>query len=67
MMLDGIDDEAGRTHPDALDAARELAAKRRESWPRRRVSGRVAVLMWFLRVYVLGMLGVVALQLVRLV
>lgn len=66
-MADGIDGAAVRNGLEELEAARQLAAKRGASWPRRRLSGRVAALMWFLRVYVLGMLAVVAVQLARLV
>ncbi len=66
-MADGFDGLAARHDVEALEAARLLAAKRRASWPRRPLSGRAAALMWFLRVYVLGMLAVVAVQLARLV
>jgi len=51
----------------AFDAARHSAARRRSAWPRRALSGHVTALMWMLRLYVVGMLAVVAVQLVRLV
>jgi hypothetical protein len=58
-------DEAG---PAAtLDAARPLGTRQRTTWPRRRLSGRVAGLFWLLRLYVVGMLAVIAVQLARLV
>jgi hypothetical protein len=53
--------------PAALDAARSSAARRRSAWPRRTLSGHVTALMWMLRLYVAGMLAVVAVQIVRLI
>jgi hypothetical protein len=50
----------------ALDAARVSAARRRTTWPRRTLSGHVTALMWMLRLYVAGMLAVVAVQIARL-
>lgn len=50
-----------------LDQARPRSPRQRASWPRRRLSGRVAGLFWLLRLYVIGMLAVIAVQLARLV
>ncbi|HJS86416.1 MAG TPA: hypothetical protein VJ779_13245 [Acetobacteraceae bacterium] len=55
------------TDPAALVAARSSAARRRTGWPRRTLSGRIAALMWMLRLYVVGMLAVVAVQIARLI
>ena len=61
-MADGGRELAGNEH----EAARS-AARRSRSWPRRILSGRVSTLIWALRLYVAGMLAVVAVQLVRLI
>ena len=55
-------DDQEQTH----EAARS-AARRRVNWPRRALSGRVATLIWTLRIYVVGMLAVIALQITRLI
>ncbi|MGA9866901.1 MAG: hypothetical protein WBQ75_10750 [Acetobacteraceae bacterium] len=51
---------------ETREAARS-AARRRVSWPRRALSGRVATLIWALRIYAVGMLAVIALQITRLI
>lgn len=69
-MADGMHGRAEWDHPShaaTLDAARRLAARRRRGWPRRHLSGPVSALIWLLRIYAVGMLAVVAVQLVRLV
>ncbi len=68
-MADGMGQLAieGDANGAALVAARNSAARRRSGWPRRALSGRVAALMWMLRLYVVGMLAVVAVQLARLI
>lgn len=50
-----------------LAAARNSAARRRSAWPRRALSGRIAVLMWMMRLYVAAMVAVIAVQLTRLI
>ncbi len=62
-------EEAGAAEDEdaVLARARESATRRRRSWRRRPLSGRVSALMWLLRLYVVVMLAVVALQLGRLV
>lgn len=65
--MGGRTDSGQAGDPATLDAARRLAARRRTSWPRRPLSGRISGLMWLLRLYVVAMMAVVALQLVRLV
>ena len=49
-----------------LAAAREVAARRMAIWQRRRLSLRLTILLWALRVYVFLMLAVVAIQLARI-
>jgi hypothetical protein len=49
------------------EAARQSAARRSLNWPRRALSGRVYALIWALRIYVVGMLAVVAMQVARLI
>jgi hypothetical protein len=49
-----------------LDAARRVAARRDAQWPRRPLSPRLRLLLWAMRVYVVLMLAVVAVQLLRL-
>jgi len=51
---------------ETREAARS-ADRRRVSWPRRALSGRVATLIWALRIYAVGMLAVIALQITRLI
>ena len=58
-------DDQDRMH-ETREAARS-AARRRLSWPRRALSGRVETLIWALRLYVVGMLAVIALQITRLI
>ena len=50
-----------------LAAAHVSAQRRMARWPRRVLSPTVRVLMWAMRLYVVLMLAVVALQIVRLV
>lgn len=61
-MADGGRVSAHNDH----EAARSVA-RRSRNWPRRALSGPVSALIWALRFYVVGMLAVVAVQLVRLV
>jgi hypothetical protein len=55
--------------PPALpeDEAARSAARRATGWPRRALSGRVNALIWALRLYVAGMLAVVAIQVAHLI
>ena len=68
-MADGTGQVAIQQGADhaAFAAARHSAARRRSAWPRRALSGHVTALMWMLRLYVAGMLAVVAVQIARLV
>lgn len=50
-----------------LEAARLSARRRMTGWPPRRLSPAVSALMWAMRLYVVLMLAVVALQIARLV
>ena len=63
-------DDLGDSPPVGMDAtleaARSLAARRHAHWPRRPLSPGLRLLLWALRVYVLLMLAVVAIQLARL-
>jgi hypothetical protein len=64
-----MDDLGGRppAATDAvLDAARRIAARRDARWARRPLSPGLWLLLWAMRVYVVLMLAVVAVQLVRL-
>ncbi len=62
--------DLGGSPPAAMDAtleaARRVAARRDAHWPRRPLSPGLWLLLWAMRVYVLLMLAVVAVQLVRL-
>lgn len=49
-----------------LDAARLSSARRQTTWPQRKLSGSVRLMLWALRVYLLLMLAVVAVQVARL-
>ena len=64
-----MDTQSGATHiPDALmDVARQIAVRRTMRWHRRALSPGLKILFWSLRIYVFLMLGVVVIQLVRLV
>jgi hypothetical protein len=66
-VADGTGHLAIEDGPDGLSAARDSAARRRGGWPRRALSGHVGALMWMLRLYVVGMLAVVAVQIARLI
>lgn len=48
------------------EQASRSAERRGRSWPPRHLSRRVSALIWGLRVYVVMMVGVVAVQLVHL-
>lgn len=51
---------------ELAEAARS-AARRELTWPRRALSGRIETLIWALRLYVVGMLAVIAIQITRLI
>lgn len=48
------------------EQASRSAERRGRSWPPRHLSRRVSALIWGLRIYVVMMVGVVAVQLVHL-
>lgn len=51
---------------DHAEQASHSAERRARNWPPRHLSRRVSALIWGLRVYVVMMVGVVAVQLVHL-
>ena len=59
--------ETGIKNLDHAEAANRSAERRARSWPHRHLSRRVSTLIWGLRVYVVMMVGVVAVQLVHLI
>jgi hypothetical protein len=54
-------------HDALLESARTIAERRRAIWRRRPLSSGLKLLLWSMRVYVFLMLGVVVVQLARLI
>ncbi len=59
--------QAGIQALDHAEEANRSAVRRARSWPPRHLSARVSALIWGLRVYVVLMVGVVAVQLIHLI